>query len=103
MWEGEVHNGIYEEDKFGKYTIWIPSKVTGDWLAGSYVMNISCSEAVGQGQGVHDRNISLIDLMFNIEYCGGSPNPETLVRKEDAPDRAALEKTWPNSSSTVRG
>jgi hypothetical protein len=103
LWAGEVQSGIYEEDKFGKYTIWIPSKVTADWLAGSYVMNVSCFESIGQGRGVHDRKISLIDLMFNIEYCGGSPNPETLVRKEDAPDRALLEKTWPNSSSTVRG
>jgi hypothetical protein len=103
LWSGEVQSGIYPEDNAGKYTIWIPSKVTADWLAGSYVMNVSFYEPVGQGDGVHDRKVSLIDLMFNIEYGGGSPHPENLIPRGDAPSRSELEKSWPNAPSTVRG
>jgi len=103
LWLGEVQSGIYPEDNTGKYTIWIPSKVTAEWLAGSYVMNVSFYEPVGQGDGVHDRKVSLIDLMFNIEYGGGSPHPESLIPRGDAPSRSELEKSWPNAPSTVRG
>ena len=103
LWQGALGNGISKERDEGAYLIWIPSRKTTELFAGSYVLNISIHEPVGQGAGAHDKRISLIDVMFNIEYCGGSPNPESLKKEETALRRDNLEKSWPNAPSTVRG
>lgn len=103
VWCGELQNGIYPEQREGYYSIWIPSDTTNDWYAGTYVLNIFLSEAVGDGPGPHDRKISLIDTFFNIEYCGGSKNPENVKRKGNLPGRNKLNNTWPNSPDIIRG
>lgn len=103
IWCGELENGIYSEKREGYYSVWIPADMTNNWYAGSYVLNIFLSESVGDGVGPHDRKISLIDTPFNIEYCGGSENPENAKRRGNLPNRTALGKTWPNSPDIIRG
>jgi hypothetical protein len=103
IWTGSIGSGVYKEDREGYYTIWIPSAKTEDIYAGSYILNIFLTEAVGDGEGPHDRKISLVDVMFNVEYCGGSKNPENVRRAGDLKGRNSLNRSWPNSSDTVHG
>lgn len=103
IWRGELENGIYPEQEPGYYKIWISSEDTKKLFAGSYVLNLSLYQAVGKGRGPHDRKISLIDTMFNIDYCGGSENPENVRLSGDLPHRTSLNRTWPNSPDIIQG
>lgn len=103
IWTGEIQNGVYPEEKPGYYTVWIPADKTTTLFAGSYNLNVFLSQSVGEGTGPHDRKISLIDIVFNIEYCGGSENPENVRLSGDLPHRTSLKRTWPNSPDIIQG
>jgi hypothetical protein len=103
IWSGELGNGIYQEADPGYYTIWISSECTKKLFAGSYVLNIFLFQSVGEGNGPHDRKISLIDTMFNIDYCGSSENPENVRLMGDLPSRTSLGRTWPNDPDIIKG
>lgn len=103
IWRGELGDGIYPEAEPGYYTVWISSEATKKLFAGSYILNIFIYQSVGEGSGPHDRKISLIDTMFNVDYCGGSENPENVRDIGDLPSRNSLTRTWPNDPDIIRG
>jgi hypothetical protein len=103
FWVGEIQNGVYPEENPGYYTIWLPAEKTMTLFAGSYNLNVFLSQQVGKGSGPHDRKISLIDIAFNIEYCGGSENPENVRLTGDLPHRASIKRTWPNAPDIIQG
>jgi hypothetical protein len=100
VWTGILENGIFQQQKPGFYTIWIPSLVTSQLLAGTYYMEVILKEGVGRGDGAHDRTISLAQYPFNIDYGVVSDNPETISNQNNK-IRGTLEQTWPNSPNTI--
>jgi hypothetical protein len=103
IWEGSLNNGVNTTEREGYYKIWIPSGITNTLYGGSYLITVHLEEPVAEGLGPHDRKISLVSTMFNIEYCGDSENPESVSKKNNLPVRGTLGNIWPNSPDTVHG
>jgi hypothetical protein len=103
IWKGVVGDGVYPEQEPGYYTVWITAEETKKLFAGSYILNVFLYQSIGKGSGHHDRKISLIDTMFNIDYCGNSENPENVRLMGDLPNRNSLTSTWPNNPDIIKG
>jgi hypothetical protein len=101
-WEGFLDNGIYEDKtQPGRFELWIPSAVTGTFLAGSYYLQIILKEKLGKGGGRFDRQYVALQTYFNIEYGNFSPAPESRQPGEGQQLRNSLVATWPNAPDTI--
>lgn len=101
-WEGFLDNGVYEyKETPGKFEFWIPSTVSGSFLAGSYFLQVLLKEKIGRGAGRFDRRYVILETYFNIDYGNFSPAPESRQPGEAQQLRSNLPSTWPNAPDTV--
>lgn len=103
VWEGKLDNGIYpvDDNRPGYYELWISSECTKKLLAGTYHLDISVNERIGDGKGKHDRKFILLQHYFSVEYSNFSEHPETMSNKGESSKRSDAEPTWPNSTNTI--
>jgi hypothetical protein len=95
VWIGVLDNGLYYNAPNDEYQIWIPSSLTSNIAAGTYMMDVKATEKVGSGKGIKDRTIVLASTYFGIEYTAASPHPDSVSSLPGRFDRATLEKTYP--------
>lgn len=101
-WEGVLDNGVYEDkEQPGRFEFWIPSAVSGTFLAGSYYLQVLLRERLGKGKGRFDRQHIILQTYFNIEYGNFSPAPESRQAGPGQQLRNNLQATWPNAPDTV--
>lgn len=96
-WEGTLDAGLYDDaERPGFYELWIPSKVTETFIAGTYYLQLQIQEKIGAGR--FPRRFVLLTTYFNIDYSNFSPNAESLT---NTGLRTSLESIWPNSPNTI--
>ena len=101
-WEGVLDNGVYEDkEQPGRFEFWIPSTISGTFLAGSYYLQVLLRERLGKGKGRFDRQYIILQTYFNIEYGNFSPAPESRQPGPGQQLRNNLQATWPNAPDTV--
>jgi hypothetical protein len=97
-WQGTHDDGVYEvAGQPGYYELWIPSKSTEQFVAGTYYLQVQIKEKLAAGQGRFDRRFVLLQTYLNIDYSNFSTNPAS--RTNDA--RQGVEPIWPNSPNTI--
>ena len=101
-WEGILDNGVYEDkSQPGHFEFWIPSAVSGTFLAGTYYLQVMLREKLGKGKGRFDRQYVVLQTYFNIDYGNFSPAPESRQVGPGTELRNNLQATWPNAPDTV--
>jgi hypothetical protein len=101
VWLGVLENGLYYNTPEVAYQIWIPSSLTSNIAAGTYMLDVKATEKIGVGKGIKDRTVVLASTYFAIEYTASSPHPDSTSSLPGRFDRATLEHSYPPYDSPL--